>query len=312
MGTMFFYSIFFFSWFIYAAFVGLGISLYRFARPVSLWFLIVSLLIVVSVLITFWNQHFFATPGTINSSLSVLAFIGFAVALGLIKRLPFRKTQAAFFICCGALCVCLWWGFVGWIFFLPLLFMPDAQLLFAHVVFSAFFLTVGTGSYFYFQWTWKRQERESVATVEGTNNNPINGLVRFKVLVIKSLKVAVLSYIFGLFVTIVFGCPAVRDLAVKSMELPEPRQHFQDTTGGGLTSGRHYYSCSAYSFIPFCVGVAYRWKIQDPSHKPELTRGLDGQEHYIWIPAVCAIKISGKTHPFEFFTNGHRYVTIPK
>jgi len=242
--------------------------------------------------------------------MSVLAFIGFAAALYSLKYVPCHNKMAAWFICCSALGACLLWGFVGGQLFAPLLFVPDAQLLLAHVEFSAFFLTVTTGSYFYFRWLWKRQKREGIANVEGTKIHPMNGWVRVKALLIKIIKITALSYILGLFITIVFGCLAVRVAAVKAIKLPEPIDHFRDTTGGGLTSGGHYYSCGTYSFIPFFVGVWYRWEVQND--KPELWRGLDGEAKYIWIPAVCSIKLSGKTQPFVFFTNGHRYEAIPK
>ena len=309
METLRFFTIFFFSWFVYAAFIGLGLSLYRTARAVSLLFLIVSVLIVVPVMITLVEQDFFATPGPINKLLSGLAFVGFGVTQWSLRYLPFRKNPAAFFICFSALCVCLFWGFVGTGFFLPLLFVPRGVLLISHVAFSAFFLAATTGSYWFFRHSWQRQEHEPVADNESAKPSRTRRPVR---IIVKVLKITVLSYVFGLFLTIVFGRPTIRDQAVKSMELPEPLDHFVDITGGGLSSGRHHYSCSTYSFVPFLVGVWYRWEIEDKSHKPELTRGLDVQARYIWIPAVRAIRISKETHPFVFLTNGRRYEAIPK
>lgn len=139
--AIYFYSIFAFSWFCFAAFVGLALSLLLWTRTLSVIpFVLGAISVVISIVFSFINQHTYAVVGFGNISQSIFTIVIFGACWLLAKRLPHFWARLARPISMSVIITGLFWFLLSPPqFFLPVLFIPDATLSVARIIFAAFF-----------------------------------------------------------------------------------------------------------------------------------------------------------------------------
>jgi len=139
--AIYFYSIFAFSWFCFAAFVGLALSLLLWTRTLSVIpFVLGAISVAISIVFSFINQHSYAVVGFGNISQSIFTIVIFGACWILAKRLPHFWTRLARPISMSVIISGLFWFLLSPPqFFLPVLFVPDATLAAARITFALCF-----------------------------------------------------------------------------------------------------------------------------------------------------------------------------
>lgn len=139
--SIYFYSMFAFSWFCFAAFVGLALSLLLWTRALSVIpFVLGAISVVISVVFSFINQHTYAVVGFGNICQSIFTIVTFGACWLLAKRLPHFWARLARPISMSVIIAGLFWFLLSPPqFFLPVLFFPDATLSAARIIFAVFF-----------------------------------------------------------------------------------------------------------------------------------------------------------------------------
>jgi len=146
---IFFWSIFILSWTAYAAFVGLtALLLYRFGGLRVIPFAVVSALIVVPTAIVMMDQYAFMQVGRLTYGLDMAALTMLILALFLSRGLGLAISRWARSLSGAAFLAAALWSVSGpGGFFLPLLFMPTANLFASHLVFVLLFLGVAAATF---------------------------------------------------------------------------------------------------------------------------------------------------------------------
>jgi len=148
----FFFGLFAFGWFAYAAFLGLAASLMRNQAQIVVPFCFTSVLIIIPIIIFLCDQEYFREPSAINFCFSLAAFFGFLFSLRAYKALNAHHRREGLFVCRSAFYVCLCFSLGGpQGFFLPVLFVPEGQLLTMRLIFVMAFTAAAISSAIFFR-----------------------------------------------------------------------------------------------------------------------------------------------------------------
>lgn len=142
-GEASFYSQFWFAWMTYAAFAGMTFFLTPIVHDLRiLRHVFVSLVILTGIGLCFLDQHFFAAPGIKNWFFNLAAIVGLIACVRANRHFPHPVRLFAVPITVITLCVALFWALASPCqIFLPVLFMPEANLAAARATFAQAFLS---------------------------------------------------------------------------------------------------------------------------------------------------------------------------
>ena len=138
-----FYTRFWFAWITFAAFVGMTLYLVLAVRDLRiLRHAFVSLVIVAGIGFCLLDQHFFASPGTKNWLFNLAAIVGLIACVRANRHFPAQVRLFAVPLTVVTLCVTLFWALASPCqIFLPVLFMPEANLSAARLTFTRVFFS---------------------------------------------------------------------------------------------------------------------------------------------------------------------------